>query len=438
MFAHVTIRWAGLATLFGCFVAYLFFRRDMKENGYVRAISQEVFLGIVVFGLLGGRIGWYIANGFDHISRFFLFFDDGFEPLMAIYFVMLFVFFYVRKNFMSFRRTLDCIIPHFLLAAAISRIPYMFSDWRNILIVGVDMLGYILLEVLYRNYFYDKHRGDRAALALLWIGLSRFFVNIATYGRSNASLMMLLPGLVTAAGALIFYVFNRRKKMDRKPLVLFDFDGTLMDTQAMVNESYRYLFNKYRTVDDFDDRTQLEVFGADDRREIKRLFKGEDPNVLTHEFRTFQANLPALGLVNTMPHALEVLMWLKKNGYTVGVVTSRPTDNCRYWIEEFDLEDYVDMVMGKEIYKKAKPAPDALRRICHALGLGHDNCVYIGDHARDVRMARRACVYAIGYVTSKENFNRITKAMPNRMIRDLRELEDILQETDHNWTYNLL
>ena len=131
-------------------------------------------------------------------------------------------------------------------------------------------------------------------------------------------------------------------------------------------------------------------------------------------------------------------MWLKRNGYTVGVVTSRPTDNCRYWISEFDLDDYIDMVMGAEVYKKAKPAPDALRRICAELKRGHDNCVYIGDHARDVRMARRACVYSIGYVTSEKGLKRITRSRPNRVIRDLLELEDILKETDHNWTYNLL
>lgn len=438
MFDGVVIRWAGLAVLAGAFLGYLLFRRDMKHNGYVRAFSQDIFLGCIFFGLLGARLAWYAENGFARFGRFFLFFYDGFEPLGGILAACIFLLIYCRKNYMSMLRTLDCAMPQMLLAMAIARIPDIFTSWRVILVVGVDFLGYVMLQLVYRRFFNDKHRGDAAALALLWIGLSRFFVNVALYGRANMTPALSLPGLVTAIGALVLYVFNRMRKMDTKPLVLFDFDGTLMDTQAMVNESYRYLFNKYRTVDDFDDRTQIEVFGANDRREIARLFQGEDPNELTTEFRAFQQNLPALGLVNTMPHALEILMWLKKNGYTVGVVTSRPTDNCRYWISEFDLDDYIDMVMGAEVYKKAKPAPDALRRICHELKMGHDNCVYIGDHARDVRMARRACVYAIGYVTSEKGLKRITRSMPNRMIRDLLELEDILQETDHNWTYNLL
>ncbi len=438
MLGNIVFRWQGIFALIGAFVSYLFFLRDMKENGYVRAISEEIFLGLVISAVLGARIAWYIENGFSSILNFFFFFNDGFSILPGIYTAIIFVFIYVRKNYMSFRRTLDCILPHVLLGLSIARLPYILSDRRVILIVGVNFLGYLLIEVIFRRYFYDKHRGDRASMALLWLGASRYFVNVATYGRANMTFLRSFPGLITAGIAIVFYVYNRFKKHDRKPLVLFDFDGTLMNTQAMVNESYRYLFNKYRNVEDFDDRTQIEVFGANDREEIRKLFKDQDTNELTSEFRSFQENLPTLGLVNTMPHALEVLMWLKKNGYTVGVVTSRPTDNCRYWISEFDLDDYIDMVMGQEIYKKKKPAPDALRRICHELKMGHDYCVYIGDHARDVRMARRACVYSIGYVTSEDNLRRITKAMPNRMIEDLIELEDILQEKDHNWTYNLL
>lgn len=437
----IHFRWESLAVLLAGAVVYIFFRKDMKDNGYVSIICEEIYLGLVISGLIGARIGWYLTHGLDTLSHFFLFFYDGFEPLFGIYTMIIFIFIYGRKNYMSFRRMMDCILPHMMLGMAVGWAPYIFSsgfNFRILLVVGVEMLGYLLLEIVYKRFFKDQHRGDRASLSLLWIGLSQFFVNAALYGRSQLTPIMIFPGFLTAGVALGFYVYNRIVKMDKKPLVLFDFDGTLMDTQAMVNESYRYLFNKYRTVDDFDDRTQLDVFGQEDVAAIKKLFQNEDANELTTEFRAFQDNLPALGLVNTMPYAFETLQWLKKNGYMVGVVTSRPTDNCRYWIEQFDLDDYVDMVMGAEVYKKAKPAPDALRRICHELGRGHDYCVYIGDHARDVRMAKKACVYAIGYVTSEKNRRRIKKAKPNRTIEDLRELIDILQETDHNWTYNLL
>ena len=438
MFDHVTFRWQGIFFLIGAFMAYIFMRKDMKHNGYVAAYAEEMLLGETICGLLGGRLGWYLINGFDDIRYFFRYWDGRFDVLGAVLPCILFLFIYSRKNLMSFRRAMDCALPHVLFLTAAAYFPYIFSNIRMLLVVGVDALGWLLLEVVFRVWYQDKHRGDRAALALLWIGLSRYFIYIAEYGRAEMKLVMKLPGLITAIVGLILYLFNRFKKNTVKPLVLFDFDGTLMDTKAMVDESYRFLFNKYRSVDDYDDRTQIEVFGANDRAVIRKYFKNEDTTELTHEFRAFQADLPALGLVNTMPHALEVLMWLKKNGYAVGVVTSRPTGNCRMWIEEFDLEDYIDCVMGAEAYKKAKPAPDALRRICQEMGRGHDNCVYIGDHARDVRMGRRACVYAIGYLTSEKNEKRIARAKPNRTITDLLELEDILQETDHNWTYNLL
>ena len=438
MFSTIEIRWESLSILVAAILVFFFFRKDMKDNGYNIVFCEEIYLGIVVSGVLGARLGWYISHGFTHILNFFLFFNDGFDLLGGVIAIIAFVFVYIRYNYMSFRRTLDCILPHLLLGMGIGYLPYGFTNIRVLLVSGVAFLGYILLELVCKNLFQDRHRGDRASLSLLWLGLSWFFVNVALYGRKNINVISGWAGIIVTVNALAFYICNRVFPIHKKPLVIFDFDGTLMDTKAMVDESYRYLFDKYRNVDDFDDRTKLEVFGQDEQKAIAKLFTDQDATELTTEFRAFQENLPALGLVNTMPHALEILMWLKKNGYTVGVVTSRPTDNCRMWLEEFDLDEYIDMVMGAEVYKKRKPAPDALRRICHELKWGHDYCVYIGDHARDVRMAKRACVYAIGYATSEQSYQRLQKAKPNEIIDDLLQLKDILKKDDHNWTYNQL
>lgn len=438
MFSTIEIRWESLSVLVAAALVYIFFRKDMKENGYIAMIAEEMFLGMVIWSVLGARFSWYLTNGFRNILHFFLFFDDGFELLGGVISIIVFVFIYIRLNYMSFRRTLDCILPHLLLALGIGYLPFGLKDSRIFLVSGVAILGYLLLEILGKRLFHDRHRGDRASLALLWLGLSWFFINVALYGRSNIHPVSGWTGVGISVVALIFYICNRIFPIHRKPLVLFDFDGTLMDTKAMVDESYRYLFDKYGNLDDFDDQTKLEVFGAEDKEAIAQLFSNQNTTELTTEFRSFQENLPALGLVNLMPHALEILMWLKKHGYVVGVVTTRPTDNCRMWLEEFDIEEYVDMVMGAEVYKNKKPAPDALRRICHELKMGHDYCVYIGDHARDVRMARRACVYAIGYATSKQVYARLEKAQPNEIIDDLLQLRDSLKKDNHNWTYNQL
>ena len=123
MFDGIVIRWSGIAVLIAAFIAYLLFRQEMRRNGYVKAFSQDIFLGCVFFGLLGARLAWYAENGFVHFERFLLFFYDGFETLGGILFASIFLFIYTRKNYMSFLRTLDCAMPQVLLAMAIARIP---------------------------------------------------------------------------------------------------------------------------------------------------------------------------------------------------------------------------------------------------------------------------------------------------------------------------
>ena len=151
MFDGIVIRWSGIAVLIAAFIAYLLFRQEMRRNGYVKAFSQDIFLGCVFFGLLGARLAWYAENGFVHFERFLLFFYDGFETLGGILFASIFLFIYTRKNYMSFLRTLDCAMPQVLLAMAIARIPDAFTSWRIILVVGVDMLGYLMLQFVYRK-----------------------------------------------------------------------------------------------------------------------------------------------------------------------------------------------------------------------------------------------------------------------------------------------
>ena len=178
MFSTIEIRWESLSVLVAAALVYIFFRKDMKENGYIAVIAEEIFLGMVICGVLGARFSWYLINGFRNILHFFLFFDDGFELLGGVISIIVFVFIYIRLNYMSFRRTLDCILPHLLLALGIGYLPFGLKDSRVFLVSGVAILGYLLLEILGKRLFHDRHRGDRASLALLWLGLSWFFIKI--------------------------------------------------------------------------------------------------------------------------------------------------------------------------------------------------------------------------------------------------------------------
>lgn len=206
--------------------------------------------------------------------------------------------------------------------------------------------------------------------------------------------------------------------------VLFDFDGTLLDSEAMVIHCFSHLFEKYRRIEDFTREYQLEVFGPPLHTEMVKLFPGHDPEQMIREYREFQSTLPGTGVVHLIPHAKEVLEELRKKGIRMAVISSRITASCRMWMKEFDLERYFELILGQEAFDKPKPDPEGIVKAYEAMGLLPEECIYAGDNASDVIAAKRAGVFSVGFVSNREKAGEILDSRPDLVIYDL---EDILK-----------
>jgi HAD superfamily hydrolase (TIGR01509 family) len=243
----------------------------------------------------------------------------------------------------------------------------------------------------------------------------------------------LITAILAEVGGIVLYLRNR-KYVAQKPTVLFDLDGTLMDSEGMVIHCFMYLFEKYGDPADFTHEKQLEVFGPPLKEEMKKLFPDRDPEVMVKEYRLYQNSLPEQHIVELLPNTEIVLRELKKQGYQLGIVSSRLTESCEMWLKEFKIYDLFDVVLGRDQFINPKPAPDGIIKACEMLNKGHDSCVYIGDNASDVESAKNAGVYAIAYITNKEKLPAIKAANPNYVIMGLSDLIPEL-ESDHAWTY---
>ncbi|MBR4446251.1 MAG: HAD family hydrolase [Solobacterium sp.] len=210
--------------------------------------------------------------------------------------------------------------------------------------------------------------------------------------------------------------------------VLFDFDGTLLDSHAMVVMCYMHVFEMYRTKEEFTRELQLEVFGPPLYDEMAKLFPGHDPADMVEEYRSYQAKLPGTGIVHLIPHAQDVLEQLRNNGVRMGVVSSRLSASCRLWMKEFDLARNFECILGQEQFTKAKPDPEGILKACEVMGLSPQDTIYIGDNASDVIAAQRAGCVSVGFVSEKGKEQEILDAHPDHVLYDLRDLVPIVLE----------
>ena len=466
-----TIQWYAILILIGIGVSYWFVKRDFKENGYVDDTLDDLLMGCLLCGIIGARL-WYClfsdpAYFFSDISHLLNIRGGGLAIQGGLMGGSLFGLYYTRKRHISFFRIADMVFGNMLISQAIGRwgnfvnqeafgqivsesyyqyFPSFIKDrmyidgayrqptflWESVL----DLLGFILIR-LYRKYGNPK-RGDQTFLYLIWYGTSRFIIE---YFRTDN--LMIGSFRMSRIIALIFVIFGisgfvltRVIKSKEKPVILFDLDGTLLNTEPAIIASYKYLFEKYDKVENFDEAKQVEVLGPPLTVMFEKYFPNVDKEVLLKDYREHNWNIHK-DVVTPMKNAKELLAYLKDEGYKLGIVSTKIKDVCVYGLSIFDMDKYFDVVIGQDEVTKGKPDPEGIFKACKQLNMGHDNCIYVGDSKTDILAAKNAGVYAIGYLFDKRREEALLSAKPNEVIDDLIKIEDILKE-NKTWTYNMM
>lgn len=206
-------------------------------------------------------------------------------------------------------------------------------------------------------------------------------------------------------------------------LVLFDFDGTLMDTEQAIIQSYRELFRHYRSEEEFTKEKQISVLGPSLYDMITSFFPDEDVEVLQKEYRAYQ-NEHLKELIQPMPNAIELLEWLKEKGYVVGIVTARRKDSLEHILELFNMKEYFDVLIGYYDVQKQKPDPEGILK---AIGdTQYEEVYYVGDSVGDILAGKNAGVKTIAYLWMEERKEVLRNSDADYYIEDLLEVRDIV------------
>ncbi|MBN2370040.1 MAG: HAD family hydrolase [Vicinamibacteria bacterium] len=206
------------------------------------------------------------------------------------------------------------------------------------------------------------------------------------------------------------------RSFGRLRAVLFDWDGTLVDSAESSYRCYRLLFQGFGI--DFD-RDLFERAYSPDWYATYRI-------VGLPESRWEEADARWLDLYAQTPSALvygahDVLGRLVKAGLRLGLVTSG--DRCRVLREATALGvlAFLDVVICAHDAPCPKPAPDPLLRALSLLTIPASDALYVGDSPEDVFMARAAGVFAIGVPGGFPNREALRISRPDYLAPDLSD-----------------
>lgn len=213
--------------------------------------------------------------------------------------------------------------------------------------------------------------------------------------------------------------------MRRSRAVLFDFDGTVMDTEPAIIASYTHLFRLWRTEAEFTPELQVEVLGPSLAQEMARFFPDHDVEECLREYRGYQ-NGHLAELVRPMEGAEELLRWLRSEGYPTGIISTRLHESLDHILSMQGMKDLFDIVIGHDEVQREKPDPEGILHACKMLGCSES--VYVGDSATDIEAGINAGSYTVAALTKPEKEASLLAAGPDASIRRLSELRELLKD----------
>lgn len=179
-------------------------------------------------------------------------------------------------------------------------------------------------------------------------------------------------------------------------MVIFDLDGTLLDTLDDLHDSVNYALR----TNNFPERTLEEVrsfVGNGIRLLIERSVPDNTSNELIN--KTFECFKTYYGehcndKTRIYPGVLNVLKQLKERNYKIAVLSNKAqyavTRLCNIY-----FSDILDDAIGAQENVRKKPEPDALYKCAEKHNIGLNNIIYVGDSDVDILTARNAGVKGI-------------------------------------------
>ena len=203
--------------------------------------------------------------------------------------------------------------------------------------------------------------------------------------------------------------------------VLFDWDGTLIDSYQADASAYLAMFKEMgigwgkEELEKHYSPNWYHVYRA--AKLPRKLWSAADRAWRRH----YAKHQPKL-----LPGVRGVLARIGLR-HRLGLVTSGDRDRVLRQLREFRLTQVFSarVCSGDTLRKKPHPAP--LRLALRRMALAPEACVYVGDAPQDVEMARRAGVFAIGVLGPFPTETRLRAARPEFLLDSLKELPDVLE-----------
>ena len=212
-------------------------------------------------------------------------------------------------------------------------------------------------------------------------------------------------------------------------LVVFDVDGTLVDTDEVILATWKELIRLYKPSDYFLDDDVIRTFSGPPLRDsIKRVFPEMDQEFIFEEYNRITPGLYKSN-IRKFPDVVDVLNDLKKDGYQLAVLTNKDSRMTRYTLElaGIDINLFSAIVTADDV-KTLKPNPEGLLSILNKLNIKNEEAISVGDTEFDYYCGKNANVKTIMMTMKKRPYE--SKIFPLAFCSNYNDLYKEIKKYD--------
>lgn len=206
--------------------------------------------------------------------------------------------------------------------------------------------------------------------------------------------------------------------------ILFDLDGTLIDTNELIIQSFlhtlqHYYPDQYKREDviPFMGPTLVETFGGMNPDQVEEMIK---------TYRAFNISNHDL-LVKEFEGVKETVIALKEKGYKIGIVTSKMSDVVMKGLKLTELDPYFEIIVALDHVEKAKPDPGPVRMALEKLQSSPEEAIMVGDNHHDILGGKNAGVRTAAVAWSIKGRDYLAEYQPDYMLENMTDLLSILE-----------